>query len=59
MQQFIYNHLPVSFSNIWTTNVESVLVLILLSLEMIVRYHCGGCPEEVNACVLNSYMVYL
>jgi hypothetical protein len=25
----------------------------------IVRYHCGGWPEEVNSCVLNSYMVYL
>ncbi len=24
-----------------------------------VRYHCGGRPTEVNACVLNSYMVYL
>jgi hypothetical protein len=26
---------------------------------LIVRYHCGGRPEEVNSCVLNSYMVYL
>jgi hypothetical protein len=25
----------------------------------IVRYHCGGWPEEVNTCFLNSYMVYL
>ncbi len=25
----------------------------------VVRYHCGGRPEEVNACFLNSYMVYL
>jgi hypothetical protein len=24
-----------------------------------VRYHCGGWPEEVNPCDLNSYMVYL
>ncbi len=24
-----------------------------------VRYHCGGRPVEVDACVLNSYMVYL
>jgi hypothetical protein len=24
-----------------------------------VRYHCGGWPEEVNSCFLNSYMVYL
>jgi hypothetical protein len=24
-----------------------------------VCYHCGGWPEEVNACFLNSYMVYL
>jgi hypothetical protein len=23
-----------------------------------VRYHCGGWPEEVNTCFLNSYMVY-
>jgi hypothetical protein len=26
---------------------------------IIVRYHCGGWPEEVNSRVLNSYMVYL
>ncbi len=26
---------------------------------VIVRYHCGGWPEEVNTCFLNSYMVYL
>jgi hypothetical protein len=26
---------------------------------LLVRYHCGGWPEEVNSCVLNSYMVYL
>ncbi len=24
-----------------------------------VRYHCGGWSEEVNSCVLNSYMVSL
>jgi hypothetical protein len=27
--------------------------------EGVVRYHCGGWPEEVNTCFLNSYMVYL
>jgi hypothetical protein len=27
--------------------------------QLIVRYHCGGWLEEVNSCVLNSYMVYL
>jgi ribosomal protein L44E len=26
---------------------------------VIVCYHCGGWHEEVNSCVLNSYMVYL
>jgi hypothetical protein len=26
---------------------------------VVVRYHCGGWPEEVNTCFLNSYMVYL
>jgi hypothetical protein len=30
-----------------------------LILFFIVRYHCGGWPEEVNSCFLNSYMVYL
>jgi hypothetical protein len=29
------------------------------SLNISVRYHCGGWPEEVNTCFLNSYMVYL
>ncbi len=28
-------------------------------LMNIVCYHCGGWLEEVNACFLNSYMVYL
>ncbi len=28
-------------------------------LEVLVRYHCGGWSEEVNSCILNSYMVYL
>ncbi len=27
--------------------------------KVCVRYHCEGRPTEVNACVLNSYMVYL
>jgi hypothetical protein len=31
-----------------------------ISIEIIyVRYHCGGWSEEVNSCILNSYMVYL
>ncbi len=28
-------------------------------LTVCVRYHCGGWSEEVNSCILNSYMVYL
>ncbi len=28
-------------------------------ITLTVRYHCGGWPEEVNTCFLNSYMVYL
>jgi hypothetical protein len=28
-------------------------------IRQLVRYHCGGWPEEVNSCFLNSYMVYL
>ncbi len=27
--------------------------------ERTVRYHCGGWSEEVNSCILISYMVYL
>jgi hypothetical protein len=27
--------------------------------SVLVRYHCGGWPEEVNSCFFNSYMVYL
>jgi hypothetical protein len=26
---------------------------------VVVRYHCGGWSEEVNSCILISYMVYL
>ncbi len=28
-------------------------------LVVSVRYHCGGWSEEVNSCILISYMVYL
>jgi hypothetical protein len=31
----------------------------LLYNNLIVRYHCGGWSEEVNSCILISYMVYL
>ncbi len=34
-------------------------VHFLLLFIVLVRYHCGGWPEEVNSCFLNSYMVYL
>jgi hypothetical protein len=27
--------------------------------RLTVRYHCGGWSEEVNSCILISYMVYL
>jgi hypothetical protein len=30
-----------------------------VSYKVPVRYHCGGRPMEINACFLNSYMVYL
>jgi hypothetical protein len=30
-----------------------------ITLVILVRYHCGGWPEEVNTCFLNSCMVYL
>jgi hypothetical protein len=38
-----------------------VIGILHMSLTEIVtvRYHCGGWPEEVNTCFLNSYMVYL
>ncbi len=32
---------------------------LIYTCNIIVRYHCGGRPEEVNTCFLNSYMVYL
>ncbi len=35
------------------------LALAQLIYNISVRYHCGGWPEEVNTCFLNSYMVYL
>ncbi len=39
-----------------TTPVGLALPVVLI---LAVRYHCGGWPEEVNTCFLNSYMVYL
>ncbi len=45
-----------SFSLLWlTANCTAQIHQIFC----IVRYHCGGWPEEVNTCFLNSYMVYL
>ncbi len=32
---------------------------VQLITDIVVRYHCGGWPKEVNSCFLNSYMVYL
>jgi hypothetical protein len=42
---------------------RSVKVLLTIPRDskfynILVRYHCGGWPEEVNTCFLNSYMVY-
>jgi hypothetical protein len=28
-------------------------------IGVLVCYHCGGWSEEVNSCILISYMVYL
>ncbi len=46
------------------TNTPNTLWQILQRVanklwNICVRYHCGGWPEEVNTCFLNSYMVYL
>ncbi len=43
--------------NVLTFEIGSFLVQ---SLDVGVRYHCGGWSEEVNSCILIiSYMVYL
>jgi hypothetical protein len=41
----------------WQLKLKAVLRIQTLLIR--VRYHCGGWPEEVNTCFLNSYMVYL
>jgi hypothetical protein len=35
------------------------LGLFSMWITLTVRYHCGGWSEEVNSCILISYMVYL
>ncbi len=50
------NHLPRGTE---TTVSVSYLVQLKNFKVVSVRYHCGGWPEEVNSCLLNSYMVYL
>jgi hypothetical protein len=50
ISKFVYNDRELS-------HVE--VVSEFLSSIRLVRYHCGGRSEEVNSCVLNSYMVYL
>ncbi len=41
------------------TTVKLTLESVGTSTAIIVRYHCGGWSEEVNSCILISYMVYL
>jgi hypothetical protein len=43
------------------TSVPSLIIVLpkLLLENFPVRYHCGGWSEEVNSCILISYMVYL
>jgi hypothetical protein len=38
---------------------KHVNVAMQYSVHVHVRYQCGGRPMKINACVLNSYMVYL
>ncbi len=52
------------FCSLLARGLHHVSVLLAVevfhhSLKVSVCYHCGGRPTEVNACVLNSYMVYV
>jgi hypothetical protein len=38
---------------------ESFSEIRRISEKVLFRYHCGGWSEEVNSCILISYMVYL
>ncbi len=38
---------------------RELMQVVMRLHKMSVPYHCGGWPEEVNTCFLNSYMVYL
>ncbi len=71
LKMIIYTHtfpLPTHIHILYLT-FQLVLVFIIflgtiylnpMTVDMLtVRYHCGGWPEEVNTCFLNSYMVYL
>jgi hypothetical protein len=35
------------------------ILILTFSVKVVVHYHCGGWSEEVNSCILISYMVYL
>jgi hypothetical protein len=48
----------VQYSSIYTI-LTACVTFVSVKDNLLVRYHCGGRPEEVNSCVLNSYMVYL
>jgi hypothetical protein len=37
----------------------TTVIMYNVARYVIVRYHCGGWSEEVNSCILISYMVYL
>jgi hypothetical protein len=51
--QIVYNFLSVS------GRTRYIFCMFPRNSMISVRYHCGGWPEEVNTCFLNSYMFYL
>ncbi len=59
------NNMSMNYINMVNTNMTMKILSGRLdthsTMKMIipVRYHCGGWSEEVNSCILNSYMVYL
>ncbi len=59
LQLPIFNSVSAHFQQFHCLFIFNRYFYFLIAFMPIVRYHCGGWPEEVNACFLNPYMVYL
>ncbi len=55
----VLSRLKGTVSRDFLDSIFFINLLLLVLLEVPIRYHCGERPTEVNACILITHMVYL